>query len=172
MDTRRNIVLVGFMGTGKTCVGNALAERLGLSFIDMDDVIVEREGRPITDIFATDGETYFRSVERTVARDLSAQSGHVIATGGGIVLNPANIRDFERTGLVVCLQATPDAILERVRHDTSRPLLHGGEKLQKILSILETRKPLYDAIAHQVETSTLNIGQVVDRIAELYNQAA
>lgn len=172
MNAKHNIILVGFMGTGKTCVGKALAKTLGMDFLDMDEVIVAREGRPITDIFATDGEAYFRELERGLVRELSAQSGHVIATGGGIVLNPDNITDFERTGLVVCLRATPEAILERVRHDASRPLLHGGDKLRKIRDILETRQPLYDAIRNQVDTSPLTLSQVVDRITALYKETA
>jgi len=164
----RNIVLIGFMGTGKTSVGHTLAECLGLSFIDMDAIIEEREERPITDIFAADGEPYFRTVERALVQELAGQEGLVIGTGGGVVLNPDNVSDFEATGLVVCLQASPETILDRVIHDTTRPLLAGDDKMRKILDILEARQPLYDALPHQVDTNGLTVDAVVEQICALY----
>ncbi len=110
----KNIVLVGFMGTGKTSVGLSLAERLDLTFLDMDDIIVEREGRSIPEIFDKDGEEYFRALERAIVRELAGKDGLVVATGGGVVLNRDNVDDFERTGLLVCLSASPEVILARV----------------------------------------------------------
>lgn len=166
----RNIVLIGFMGTGKTSVGHALAERLGLTFVDMDAIIEEREARPITEIFATDGEPYFRTVERALVQELADQEGLVIGTGGGVVLNPDNINDFSATGLVVCLQAAPETILDRVAHDTTRPLLAGDDKMQKILGILEARKHLYDALPHQVDTDGLTVDEVAEKICDLYGE--
>ncbi|MDP6491717.1 MAG: shikimate kinase [Kiritimatiellia bacterium] len=164
----RNIVLIGFMGTGKTSVGHVLAERLGLAFVDMDASIEEREGRPITEIFATDGEPYFRTVERAVVQELATKDGLVIGTGGGVVLDPDNISDFSATGLVVCLQATPETILERVAHDTNRPLLAGDDKMQKILGILDKRRHLYAALPHQVDTNGLTVDDVAEMIVALY----
>jgi len=164
----RNIVLVGFMGTGKTCVGELLAKRLGMTFVDMDDVIVEREGKPIPQIFAEEGEPYFRSVERELVRELAGRTGQVIGTGGGVVLNADNIRDFGSAGLVVCLTAPPETILERVAHDTNRPLLAGSDKMQKIRGILDARKELYDAIPLRVETDNLTVDEVVQRIVTMY----
>jgi shikimate kinase len=163
-----NIVLVGFMGTGKTRVGKDVAERLGLEFIDMDDCIVERAGKPIPDIFADDGEAHFRAIERQVVVDLAGESGWVIATGGGVVLNPDNIRDFSSGGLVICLSATPEVILARVEHDTNRPLLYADDKMAKIQALLGSRQALYDAIPNQIDTSTLTADEVVDRIIALY----
>lgn len=163
-----NIVLIGFMGTGKTRVGVALAERLGLTFVDMDAVIEAREGRPITDIFATEGEVHFRQVERALVQELARQEGRVIGTGGGVVLNADNIRAFEATGLVVCLQASPETILDRVAHDTTRPLLAGVDKMQKIRGILATRSHLYAALPHQVDTNGLSVEEVVAQISTLY----
>jgi shikimate kinase len=171
MGTRRNIVLVGFMGTGKTSVGRRLALRLGMTFVDMDDVIREREGRPIPRIFAENGEPYFRSLERALVGELSRQTGLVVSTGGGIVLNPENVRDYASSGLVVCLSAAPEAILQRVAGDTNRPLLAGDDKMKKILPLLETRRPLYAAIPHQVDTTRLSVEQVVERVLELYRGA-
>ncbi|MBT3191684.1 MAG: shikimate kinase [Verrucomicrobia bacterium] len=170
MANYSNIVLFGFMGTGKTRIGKEAAARLGLVFVDMDDVIVERAGKPIPEIFADDGEAHFRSIERQAVIDLSAQPGCVIATGGGVVLNSDNIRDFSQDGLVVCLSATPEVILARVEHDTNRPLLNADDKMEKICSLLDSRQVLYDAIPNQIDTSELTATEVVDRIVSLYQQ--
>ncbi len=151
MNTR-NIVLVGFMGTGKTTVGRLLSEQIGMPLVDMDSMIEERAGKSITNIFAQDGEPYFRELEREMVKELATQSGQVVSTGGGIVLNPDNISDFEKTGLVVCLLADAETVLDRVRHDSSRPLL-AGDKEAKIAELLKTRKPLYEAITHCIDTS-------------------
>lgn len=168
MPDYTNLVLVGFMGTGKTYIGRKLAKQLDLTFVDMDDMIVARAGKSIPEIFAADGESHFRAIERQVVVDLAIESGRVIATGGGVVLNPDNFYDFSRDGLVVCLSATPDVILERVQHDTNRPLLYADDKMAKIHSLLKKRQPLYDAIPHQVDTSNLTPGAVVERIMMLY----
>jgi shikimate kinase len=171
MTLKRNIVLVGFMGTGKSCVGKMLAQRLSMTFFDMDEVIVQREGKPIPRIFAEDGEPYFRSLERRLAKEFSSTQGLVIATGGGIVLNPDNIKDFSHTGLVVCLSASPKAILDRVGADTNRPLLAGGDKMKKIKDLLEKRQPRYAAIPTQVDTTGRSLEQVVDAILSLYRKS-
>lgn len=148
----RNIVLVGFMGTGKTTVGKLIAEKTGMPLIDMDSIIVERAGKSINDIFAKEGEAYFRQLERELAKELATTSGQIISTGGGIVLNPKNIADFEKTSLVVCLLADAKSVLDRVHHDASRPLL-AGNKEKKIIDLLETRRPLYESISHKIDTS-------------------
>ncbi|VGO16014.1 Shikimate kinase [Pontiella desulfatans] len=148
----KNIVLVGFMGSGKTTVGKLIAEKTGMPLLDMDSMIEERAGKSINEIFADDGEARFREYERELAKELAAMEGQIISTGGGIVLNPENIADFEKTGLVVCLLADAETVLDRVKHDTSRPLL-AGDKEAKILQILETRKPLYESIKHRIDTS-------------------
>jgi len=166
-----NIVLVGFMGTGKTSVGKRVAERLAYRFVDMDDVIVERAGKSIPRIFEEDGEAHFRELERAVARSLSAEFGLVVATGGGVVLNPDNIADYAGTGLVICLSATPEAILDRVRHDTNRPLLNADDKIEKITGILSVRQARYDAVPLQVDTTNLAEDEVVERVLALYNDA-
>ena len=164
----RNIVLIGFMGTGKTSVGQQLATELGLTFVDMDAIIEAREARPITEIFATDGEPYFRDLECNLVCELAAREDLVIGTGGGVVLNPDNISAFDATGLLVCLQASPATILDRVAHDTTRPLLAGEDKLQKILGILEQRQHLYDALPHQVDTNGMTVAAVTRAIERLY----
>ena len=169
MSTDANIVLVGFMGSGKTTLGRRIAERRGLIFVDMDDLIVQREGKPIPRIFAEDGEPFFRACERRLVQELAGRKGHVIATGGGIVLNPDNIADFSRTGLVVCLWAEPEDILRRVGNDTNRPLLAVEDKLGRIRELLAKRAPLYRAVPNQVDTTDLDAETVVNRILQLYD---
>jgi shikimate kinase len=149
---KRNIVLVGFMGTGKTTVGRLLAEQTGMPLVDMDSLIEKRAEKTINEIFAEDGEPHFRNLERELVCELSAKEGQIISTGGGIVLNPDNIADFEKTGLVICLLADVESVLDRVRHDTTRPLL-AGDKEANIIRLLETRNPLYEAITHTIDTS-------------------
>ena len=162
-----NIVLVGFMGTGKTTVGRLLSERMGMPLVDMDEEIVRLAGKEISAIFAEEGEAHFRSLEREMARTLSARSGLVISTGGGIVLNPDNIADFERSGLVVCLLASADTLFSRLEKDASRPLL-AGEKREKIRELLEQRRPLYEAISHKVDTDGLTPEAIAKQISVLY----
>lgn len=164
----KNIVLFGFMGTGKTSVGRKLAAELGLKFVDMDLVIERREGRAISDIFATDGEPYFRSLERELVKELAAGDGMVIGTGGGVVLNKDNIADFSRAGTCVCLSAAPEELLKRLEHDGSRPLLADGDKLAKINGILDARKDLYGGVPEQIDTTGLSVDDVVAQIRQLY----
>ena len=164
---RRNIVLIGFMGTGKTVTGRVLAERTDMELVDMDSIIEERAGKPISEIFATDGEPAFRAMERSLARELSQRSGLIISTGGGIVLNPDNTADFQRSGLVVCLTASPEVIFQRLENNTTRPLL-SGDKKEQISDILKTRKPLYDAIEHQIDGDHLDPDSRADAILKLY----
>ena len=163
----KNIILVGFMGTGKTVTGRVLAEQTGLELVDMDSIIEEQQERTISDIFAADGEAAFRAMERKLVQELAQRTGLIISTGGGIVLNPENITDFERTGLVICLKASPEMIFQRVEKDASRPLLAGDKKAQ-IQSILETRRPLYDAITHSVDTDGLTAEETAKPILDLY----
>ena len=160
----KNIVLFGFMGTGKTSVGKKVAADLGMNFVDMDHVIEEREGRVISDIFATDGEAYFRELERALVKELSAGSGMVIGTGGGVVLNADNVADFAASGLAVCINVEPDEILARLEDDGSRPLLAEGDKLAKIKSILETRKDFYASVPMQVTTTGCSIQESAARV--------
>ena len=148
----KNIVLVGFMGSGKTTVGRLLAERTGLPLVDMDTLIEERAGKTINEIFAEEGEAHFRQLERNLVQKLSGQEDQIISTGGGIILNPENITDFERTGLVVCLLVNHQSVLDRVRHDSTRPLL-AGDKEKKIMQLLASRLPLYEAVTYKIDTS-------------------
>jgi shikimate kinase len=147
----KNLVLIGFMGTGKTEVGRLLAESLNRRLIDTDQVIVEREGQSVKDIFASSGETYFRQKEQELIQELSVRKGLVIATGGGIVLNTENVNLLRESGYVVWLDADGDTLADRLSGDTERPLLAGGADLA---ALYREREALYREAAHvRVDTT-------------------
>jgi shikimate kinase len=162
-----NIVLVGPMGSGKSAAGRELARRLGRPFIDLDALIEEREGKPIPRIFAEHGEPYFRGRESALCREVSSRGGQVIAAGGGVVIDPDNLRALSAAGRIFCLRASAETILARVGHETHRPLLQGGDKREKIQSLLDQRRPLYDAIPDQVPTDGETAAQTASRILQL-----
>ena len=166
----RNIVLLGFMGTGKSTVAQILAQRLGRSVLEMDATLEQRAGKPISAIFAEEGEPHFRQMERALVQELAAQHGLVVSCGGGVVLNPDNVRDLSATGLVVCLTATPEVILQRVAAATHRPLLEGGEKTKKIIELLTKRQPLYNAVPHRIDTACRTPAEIADLILTLFRQ--
>lgn len=165
---KKNIILVGFMATGKTSVGKQLAQKTGMRFVDMDAIIEEREGRTINEIFASDGEPYFRERECALAKELAQESGLIISTGGGIVLNPENIAAFNATGLVACLTAEPEEILRRVARCQSRPLL-AGDKEKQVRDLLEKRRPLYEAIPFQVITDGCRPQEIAAKILQKFH---
>lgn len=168
----KNLVLVGFMGSGKTVVGRRVAQELGMEFCDCDERIEQRTGRCISDIFAREGEAYFRELERETVRELAAGQGRVIATGGGVVLNPENLRDLFATGVVICLWAEPEVLLGRLRHTSDRPLLAGSDREQRLRALLAQREPLYRAIPLCVDTTHLTVEQTVGAVLDLYRQQA
>ncbi len=169
---KRNVVLVGFMGTGKSSVGKLLAARGGWNFLDMDEEIVARAGKSIARVFAEDGEAAFRAMERSLVLDLSARRGLVISTGGGIVLNPDNIRDFSASGLVVCLTALPEEILRRVSGSRERPLLNCPDPAAAIRELLDRRRQFYDAIPLQLDTTGKSVADVAAEIIQLVRCAS
>lgn len=170
MSSRRNLVLIGFMGTGKTTVGKLCARELGYTFCDSDAEIVRRAGKPIPDIFAQEGEAAFRQYEREAIADLAAQDGLVIATGGGAVLDPVNAETLRAQGTVVLLTAAPFVVLRRVGDARSRPLLAAADNpRQRILALLRERRPLYEKAAHfQVDTTHVNKTTVAAQVLERF----
>lgn len=159
-----NIVLLGFMGTGKTQVARRLASDLNMQFVEMDSIIEQREGMSINDIFAKKGEPYFRKVEADVVKELSSKDGLVISTGGGVVLNQDNIDNLQRNGILICLKATPEEIYKRVKDEKHRPLLNVEDPLRRIQELLEFRRPYYERIRIQIDTTGKSIDEVVDEI--------
>lgn len=169
MRTEQNLVLTGFMGTGKTTVGRKLAQMLGMEFVDTDSLIEERHG-PIPRIFAEQGETRFRSIERSVAEELGEKSGLVIATGGGMVLDPENLRALSQNGRIFCLVASPAVILARVTNERSRrgrPLLHGDDPGRRIVDLLTERRDVYLQF-DQVSTDDATPDEIANEVADLW----
>ena len=167
----RNIILVGFMASGKTSVGRALAERTGWTLVDADDVIVARAGKPIHRIFSEDGEPAFRELERQVVADLCAGQGQVIASGGGSFVASQNRDVMLRGGRVFFLSASPAVILRRVREEDAggpiRPLLAVGDPEARIAELLAQRTPAYAQAHHTVETDELTTEGVAERITNI-----
>lgn len=162
----QDIYLVGFMGTGKTAVGRYLAKSLGLELVAIDDLIVKKEGRSISDIFAQSGEPYFRKAEKEALKEVAAKSRQVVDCGGGIVIDPENIMIMKQSGRLVCLSARSEVILERTKRHSHRPLLNVADPLAKIKELLEKRKAYYAKVDFTVDTSDLTIQQVAEKILE------
>jgi shikimate kinase len=165
----KNIILFGFMGTGKTSIAKVLADRLGMKFVEMDSVIEKNEGVKISEIFAKQGESYFRKLERDLVKELAGQNGLVVSTGGGVVLDYENVKDFESNGISVCLTAEPEEIFKRIKNEKHRPLLLVPDPLVKIKELLEFRKPYYEKIKLQIDTSGKSIETVVEEIEKVIN---
>ena len=161
-----NIVLTGFMGTGKSVVGRQVAETLKAPFVDLDAMIVKKAGQSIKEIFASAGEPAFRALESQVVVEVSRQAGKVIATGGGALLDPQNREHLQRTGILVCLSAKKDTLLERLKADLSRPLLEGENPEKRIERLLKEREAIYALCPVQIDTEGKTITQVADEIIQ------
>jgi len=163
---KTSIALIGFMGTGKTVVGKALAEKLGKDFVEMDTLIEQKAGKPISEIFQQDGEIAFRELEIEVTSEVAGNKNQVIACGGGLVLNTINIDRLKKDSVIVYLTASPRVILKRVSDDGGeRPLLKASNKAEKIQELLKFRKPFYEQAADiRVNTSNLDVNSVAEQI--------
>lgn len=170
MNTPDNIILVGFMGTGKTTVGKLVAARLGWRFADTDQVIERRVGKSVHDIFAIQGEPAFRQMEAALCAEISTWRRSVIATGGGILLDPMNYERLNSAGLVICLTASLEQIAARLEYDANRPLLNGADRVQRLNELLSARAALYNSVPHQVETSGQTPYAVSDSVLHLWQR--
>ncbi|MCK9906006.1 shikimate kinase, partial [Frankia sp. Cpl3] len=151
------------MGTGKTTIGRALAKKLKLTHVDLDEAIVQHEGSSIAAIFEQKGEAYFRDLESTLLRTLLSKNDQVITTGGGAVLRPENVRAMISGGTVVALTATEEELVRRLSVDSSRPLLAGGVA-ERVRTLLEQRAGAYDFAPIQVDTTGKSSEQIVAEI--------
>ena len=163
-----NIVLIGFMGSGKTTIGKALERKIGISFVDTDELIEDYEGCKISDIFESKGEAYFRRLEnKTLKKLLSGTDSKIISTGGGIVTNQANIPLLKQLGKVFYLRIKPETVVERLEGDKTRPLLMGEDKLYKVEGLMAGRKKLYEMAADRtIDADCLSVKEIVGRILE------
>lgn len=165
----KNIVLIGFMGSGKSTVGRELHHLLGYQLVDMDHLIEQRAGKPITAIFADEGEAAFRDMETALLRELAANDGPrcIISTGGGVVGRAENRALLHQLGYVVWLQASAEAILDRTNRNRERPLLHTEDPRAKIEALLAQRTPWYAEAAHlTVDTRGLDSNEIATGILE------
>ena len=166
-----NIFIIGYRCTGKTTVGRALAERLGMEFIDADDYLVGKAGKTIKRIFAVDGEKAFRDLEEQCLAEIAGRDNQVVAAGGGAVLRQSNVNCMKRSGTVVLLEADADTIYRRItgdpKTDAQRPSLTGKSQFDEIVHLLEYRKPFYDCAADlTLDSSKLTPSELVDSIVQ------
>ena len=161
----KNIVLIGFMGTGKSSCGKSLATRLGCAFIDLDKYIESKENMSIPEIFAAKGEAYFREKEREAVREVVQRKGVVIATGGGTIKDEENFALLKERGVIVCLTADVDTILARTARRGERPMLDGQEDRRKgVEELLASRQRMYERADFTIDTSTLSPMQVTEEV--------
>ena len=165
---KTNIALIGFMGVGKTAVGEALAKKLNRKFAELDLLIERKAGKSIPEIFQQDGELAFRELEIEVTREIAREKYLVIACGGGVVLNKINIDRLREESRIVYLTASPRVILKRISGEGGeRPLLKGDNPSSTIQGLLRFRKPFYErATDIKIDTSKLDIDSVVEQIIE------
>lgn len=142
-----NIMLIGFMGSGKSAVSNELKKKLNIEEIDMDKYIEDKEGRTINDMFEKDGEEYFRDRETEAIEDFIGKSGIVVSCGGGAVLRDRNVEIMKQQGKIILLTATPQTIYERVKYSTHRPILNGNMNVEFIEELMKKRADIYKEAA-------------------------
>ncbi len=162
-----NVILIGFMGCGKTTIGSLLARQLGFQFADTDQLVTQRAHRPIPRIFEEDGEAGFRSLESAVLRDLKSSDHCVVSTGGGVVTVPANTLLLRSLGLVIWLNPPEEVLYHRIMRNQDRPLVRTPDPRRTVHELLEVRRPLYAAAAHlDVDVSDVTPAEAAYGLAE------
>ena len=163
----KNIVLTGFMGTGKTTIGRELSRMLHMRLVDIDSEIEKSQKMKIDHIFKTYGEQYFRDLETAMIKKLSREKNIIISTGGGAVLRDENMEALKENGIVFCLNANTETILERTARSTERPLLKVENPKEKISELLSYRRPFYEKAGIMLETDAKTPSEVVQEIMEI-----
>ncbi|MCB6201091.1 shikimate kinase [Extibacter muris] len=162
-----NIVLIGFMGAGKTTVSDYLSTMFAMEIIEMDQVIADREEMSIPDIFATYGEEYFRNLETNLLIEMQSRKNTVISCGGGAALRERNVDEMKKNGRVVLLTASPETIYERVKDSDDRPVLNGRKNVEGISELMEQRREKYEAAADIViNTDNKNVLQICEELVQ------
>lgn len=167
---KENIILIGYMGSGKTTVGQALADKLSYQFLDTDAYIEEEQNMMISHIFEEYGEEYFRNIETRTIENMERNIKHnIISTGGGLPLRECNGAILKKMGFVVFLSVKKETVLERLKGDTQRPLLQGNDMEQKIEEMLNFRNPIYEYTAHlKVEVDNKTVEEIAEEICRNY----
>jgi shikimate kinase len=163
----QNIALVGFMAVGKSAVGRNLARKLRRRFVDVDALIEKAEGRKVREIFAQEGEAYFRTLEKQKLSEVLTESGQVIATGGGIVMDEDNLTLLRQNTLLIGLTASTDVLVSRAGKNSKRPLLKGVDVRERVEELLQKRQSRYAEAHMTIDTSGLAIEQVVEKILQM-----
>lgn len=162
-----NIVLTGFMGSGKSVIGRKLAKRLNRKFIDTDDLIEKKTGLEIQQIFSSSGEPYFRQLETEVIKEVIKEDNLVIAVGGGAVLSEENMTNLEKNSMIINLQVKPETVFARIKRDkVVRPLLQTEDPLSRIKELLKQREPHYARCNFAFDVSALSVNQAVEKIIQ------
>ena len=161
----KNIILCGFMGSGKSTLAKGLSEALGMPLIDTDEEIVRRQGRTIAEIFASDGEAFFRSLETELIKELSEKEGYIISLGGGLAVNEKNHPYLKAAGRLILLDCGIEETLRRISGDKTRPLTAGGE--EDIIARYNYRKPIYESVADIVIDSSASADKTLALALEL-----
>lgn len=166
----KNIILIGFMGTGKTSVGQILAKKLNFIFVDIDELIEKILGMKISEIFTRFGEPRFRDFETEIIKLITKKKRQVIATGGGAVLREENMAQLKASGVVFCLTAPENVIFKRVRQCKNRPLLQVDNPEQRIRALIKKRMPFYEKADFSINTDGLTPEEVADKIIKEYER--
>lgn len=160
-----NIMLIGFMGVGKTTVSKKLSKKLGMPEVDMDAYIVAHENKAISDIFAESGEEYFRKIETECLVEIQMEKGKIVSCGGGAVLKDENVRFMKDGGVILLLTATPQTVYERVKNSTERPILNGNMNVEYISELMNKRKQRYLEVADLIiATDGKKVDEIVSEI--------
>lgn len=142
-----NIFLIGFMGAGKSTISSTLHDVFAMDVIEMDQLISERNGMSISEIFANNGEEYFRNEETNLLIEIQSRKNVIVSCGGGVPMREVNVREMKKSGKVILLTASPETILDRVKESHDRPLLENNKNVDFIADLMEKRKPKYEAAA-------------------------
>ena len=163
-----NLILIGFMGTGKSTIARQLSKQLDMPFFEMDEMIVQKEGMEISDIFQEKGEAYFRDLETALLKKLLQEEKGILSCGGGIILRDENIQAMKKHGTVILLTAKPETILKRVKHNQSRPVLNGKKNINDITKLMKERESRYQMAADiTISTDDKSLSQICEEITTI-----
>lgn len=166
----RNIVFIGFMGTGKTTIARELSKVIGCRFVDSDKIISEESGMTVEEIFETLGEEIFRKIEREVIKNISNLENAVISVGGGAVVDPENVFNLRKNGILILLTASPETILANISKSETRPLLKKANVLEEIKQLLKKREEAYKNYDYEISVDNLSVEEVLNRAIKLLKE--